>query len=90
MRSVFALELVGDKDLTDVGRDMKPHWVVSMEELHADNGAVVLADVSCLTRHSRVVQTASLTIAFFADELQRSHDPPRRQQARERRRAGFT
>lgn len=48
MRSVFALDLIDGTQLMDVGRDMKPHWVVSMEELEADGGAVAIADVSLL------------------------------------------
>lgn len=49
MRSVFALELETEdesKILTDVGRDMKPHWVLTMAELEAEGGAVILSDVS--------------------------------------------
>ena len=46
MRSVFALEQDGRGQLVDVGRDMRPHWVLTMEELSADGGAVAFSDVS--------------------------------------------
>ena len=46
MRSVCALERGSKGELVDVARDMRPHWVLTMEELDADGGAVALSDVS--------------------------------------------
>jgi len=46
MRSVFALEQDSKGHLVDVARDMRPHWVLTMEELDADGGAVAFSDVS--------------------------------------------
>ena len=46
MRSVFALEQDSKGQLVDVARDMRPHWVLTMEELDADGGAVAFSDVS--------------------------------------------
>ncbi len=46
MRSVFAFERGSNGDLLDVGRDIKPHWVLTMEEIDSEGGGVVFADVS--------------------------------------------
>jgi hypothetical protein len=46
MRSVCVLERGSKGELVDVGRDMRPHWVLTMEELDADGGAVAFSDVS--------------------------------------------
>jgi hypothetical protein len=49
MRSVFALERNSKGELQDVGRDIKPHWVLTMEELESEGGGVIFADVSSLS-----------------------------------------
>ena len=46
MRSVCALERGSKGELVDVARDMRPHWILTMEELDADGGAVAFSDVS--------------------------------------------
>ena len=46
MRSVFTFERDGKGELQDVGRDLKPHWVLTMEELESEGGAVIFSDVS--------------------------------------------
>jgi hypothetical protein len=48
MRSVFSLERNGKGELQDVARDLKPHWVLTMEELETEGGAVIFSDVSGL------------------------------------------
>lgn len=45
MRSVFALEQDSKGQFVDVARDMRPHWILTMEELKADGGAVAFSDV---------------------------------------------
>lgn len=53
VKSVYVLELSGTK-LVDVARDYMQNWVVAMEELNANDGSVVIADVSNESmRHSR-------------------------------------
>lgn len=45
VKSVYVLELAGSK-LVDVARDYMQNWVVAMEELNANDGSVVISDVS--------------------------------------------
>jgi hypothetical protein len=48
MRSIFVLKQDAKGHLVDVARDMRPHWVITMEELDADGGAVAFSDVRLL------------------------------------------
>lgn len=46
MRSLFSLELDSEKQLVDVNRDMRPHWIMTMEEVNQETGLVAFSDVS--------------------------------------------